>query len=617
MMDDLDSLCERHGVATSYYDMTGALRIVPTATKRAVLAALGVDVAGATHESNSGTRRGRAPPVPARAPAQCFVPAFLKDGRVWGIALQLYQLRSARSAGIGDFRDLHGAVEAAARAGADFVGVNPLHALFSAAPERCSPFSPSNRRYLNPLSIAVDEAPGFHPQDLALEDRDAVNAPGLVDYPAVSEVKLSALRAAWRRWRDGDGEDADHGAFRAFRAARGETLAGHATFEALSEHFAAQGVGVGWPAWPHEFHDPEGDAVREFARQHAAAIEFHAYLQWVADRQLAEVTDTARKCGMRIGLYLDLAVGESPDGSAAWSNQGLVARGLRVGAPPDFFNMKGQDWGLAPLSPLALAADGYQAYQAMLADVVRHGGALRLDHVMGLLRTFCIPPDATALDGTYLYYPIESAISAVAAASHECSTVVIGEDLGTVPDGLRELLADAEIHAYRVLYFEHHNGRLAPPEAYPARALACLSTHDLPTLDGWWHGSDIDLRVDKGLITKEEAARERGERRHDLATLIDDLAASGRLGTGRPAERTPPLDDDLAVAVHRHLAATPSRLCAVRLEDLAGETDPVNVPGVMDYPNWQRRFALTIEELERTPRYRAIVAAVAAERPRD
>lgn len=613
-MTSLDDLSRRYGVAASYRDITGRLVQVPDETRQALLAALGApepDPAGG--ESRPVEDDDSITHMPDHVARACFVPPFLEHGRCWGIALQLYQLRSDRSLGIGDFRDLGDLSILAAEAGADFLGVNPLHALFLGAPGRCSPFSPSNRRFLNPLYIAVEDAPGFEPEDVADADRTTLRDQTLVDYDLVASVKLRALRSAFKRWRQGGApQKAD---FERFQKERGAPLADHAAFETLSCHFAAQGLDAGWLAWPHRFQDRDSPEVRQLLGDQQDEVTFHLYLQWVADQQLRAAARRAADAGMRIGLYVDLAIGEAPDGSAGWSDRSLVLPDVRVGAPPDYFNTSGQDWGLAPLSPKALMERDYAPLRDMLEDVMRHAGALRMDHVMGLLRLYLIPADHQATDGAYIRYDISRALEVLAQASHDRRAVIIGEDLGTVPHGFRELMAAAEVQSYRVFYFEQQDGRLAPPSHYPERALSCLSTHDLIPLAGWWQGHDIDLRLEHGLNSEEEIAEQREERRRHLEQVRADLAAVGMASADRETGGT--LDTRLAAALHGYLATAPSRLFAVRLEDLAGETEPVNLPSTSDtYPNWRRRFPVPLDRLMASDRARAIMAAVAAARPR-
>lgn len=325
---------------------------------------------------------------------------------------------------------------------------------------------------------------------------------------------------------------------------------------------------------------------------------------------------------MRIGLYLDLAVGEAPDGSATWTDPTLAVAGAEIGAPPDYFTKAGQNWGLAGLSPSALASRGFEPYRDLMAAVMRHAGAVRIDHAMGVWQLFFIPLGRPAAEGTYVRFPIEDMLSAIAGQSNAFRTIVVGEDLGNVPEGFRDVMRDAGIQSYRILYFERHDDGFRQPRDYPRNALACLATHDLPTIEGWWRGADVDLRRRFGLIDDASAEAQRASRGEERQQLSCDLVGSGLVDQATadaalsiaPDDSLPPA---LVVAIHRHLARAASRLAAVRIEDLAGERDPVNLPGTVDeYPNWRRKLPVSIEELPQTPLFGAITEAMRIERPR-
>jgi 4-alpha-glucanotransferase len=620
MSHDLSRLARRYGVATGYLEQTGRHRRVSDATIRAVLGAIGVPL----DDSQAPNKPAVAPsPSLPRLPkdVRCHIPDWLTHGRAWGIATQLYQLRSARNWGIGDFEDLARLAEMAGAAGADFVGVNPLHALFLAAPEHCSPFSPSNRRFLNPLYIAVDMVPGIRRSDLDRKALSRLRAMPLVDYAGVGALKLATLRRLWRRWQNAETNRAARARFADFRGVRGEALHRHACFEALSVQMRREGHGAGWQGWPRGYRRPESARTKAFAAEHDDDVDFHAWLQWLADEQLAGAAARARAASMRIGLYLDLAVGEVPDGSATWGDPALMVTGAHIGAPPDAFNMDGQDWGLSPPSPVELRRRALAPYCQLLADAMRHAGALRIDHVMALRQLYFVPVGHPPTEGTYVRYPMARMLCALASASRARHAIVIGEDLGTVPHGFRELMARAEVQSYRLLYFERERGRPRRPSRYPGRALACLSTHDLPPFLGWWHGEDIDRRVELGLSSMAAAERQRQERRRDRKLLLSRFARAGLL----PAAVAEAVTDEIppaavasvTAAAHRYLAAAPSRLFCARLEDLAGERLPVNVPGVADaYPNWRPKLRLALEDLERAPIFAATTQALAAVRPR-
>ncbi|MBJ3774973.1 4-alpha-glucanotransferase [Acuticoccus mangrovi] len=549
---------------------------------------------------------GEAPDPPPSAHRAAFVPEWLDHTRTFGVALQLYQLRSARNLGIGDLGDLKALIDAFAEEGADFVGLNPLHALFTADPERASPFSPSDRRFLNPMIIAVDEVPGYSADLLGdvLAGRGVPPSDERVDYAAVVPLKLAVLRAIHRRWRAGDRRvpDAARRAAVRFADRGGGALMNFAVFEALSHHMVAAGHPAGWWDWPAAYHDPTGEAVRAFAATEDETVDFHVWLQFIADDQLAATQAAARAAGMRIGLYLDLAVGSAPDGAATWSDPGLTLRGLRIGAPPDLFSLDGQDWGLAPMSPTALVTRDFEPYLAILAAVMGNAGAVRIDHAMGLERLFLIPDDMPAVEGAYVRQP--GLVEEVVAATHAHRAIAIGEDLGVVPVGFRERMVARRIFSTRILSFERDGMRMIPPARYPGDALACLSTHDMAPLAAWWLGDEIELRLDLGRIDERVARHERSARLVEKQLL---LALSGLPATRAEGR----LDDAIVVAFHRTLARTRSRLMAVRLEDVVGGRRLVNLPGTdHEHPNWRHTLPLDVEAVKGSELLRRVLRTV-------
>lgn len=613
-----DRLCEAYGLQLTYTSATG-LPVHPSREVREkVLRAMGI--AAETEADVAASLAEASKTVSAKeAEAKCFLPSWLEGGRAWGVTCQLYGVRSGRNHGIGDLEDLARLAERTAADGADFVGVNPLHALFSADPGRCSPFSPSNRVYLNPLYIALDRLPGTDIEpDLDRHVVDQLRAAEWIDYEAVARLKLSALREVWRsldtqpsRWVD-DGRER----FARFVESGGEGLYRHAVFEVLSEHFG-QTHGAGWRSWPDPFQKPDSPEVAAFAEAHAEAVDFQLWLQWVADTQLAEAARRARAAGMRIGLYLDVAVGTAPDGSATWSDPDLVVAGANVGAPPDAFFLGGQNWGLAPFSPAGLQKRAFEPLRHMLDAVGRHAGAIRIDHAMSLERLFWIPDGTDPADGCYVRYPLSEMIRTLAAASNEHETIVIGEDLGTVPEGFDAIMHDARLLSYRVLYFEFVRGQFRAARSYRKNAFVTVSTHDLPPFAGWWAGDDVELFRELGLLDTAEAEQRAGERANDRTGLMRRLSrdlpkryAIDAAGSGGDGEA--PL-----VSVHAFLARTPSWLMGVQVEDLCGARRPVNVPGTWrEYPNWCLRMPTPVEEAAESSSWIDTMAAVARERPR-
>nr|WP_246325436.1 4-alpha-glucanotransferase [Dissulfurirhabdus thermomarina] len=556
-------------------------------------------------------------------PGACLGPEAVVGGdRVWGLAVQLYGLRSRRNWGIGDFTDLAAVVEWAAGAGADLVGLNPLGLLFPAEPERASPYSPSHRGLLNPLYIDVEaveelaecaEARGLVSSPAFRGEIDALRRAEFVDYAGVARAKFRVLERLWAHFRRRhlDPPSARGREFFAFCAAGGDELLKAGLFEALAAHLSA----ASWRAWPPGFRSPDAEGAQAFLERHPDRVAFHLYLQWLAERQLAAVRRRARAAGLRLGLYLDLPVGVDGGGAEAWGDGSCCVPGVGVGAPPDDFNPGGQGWGVVPFDPAALREAGHGPFARVTGANLRRGGVLRVDHVMGLMRLFWVPEGLAPAEGAYVRYPFRELLGVLALESRRHGCVVVGEDLGTVPDEVRAALGPAGVLSYRVLYFEREgDGAFKAPGAYPAGALAVVSTHDLPTLRGWWTGRDIALRErlglfpDPGLHAAQAAARSADRHRLLEALRREGLAPDGAAAT----EEVPPW---LAVAVHRYLARSAARVFMVQLEDLAGQEDQANLPGTPDRaPNWRRKLPVDLEALRDDPGVRALLEAVDRER---
>ncbi|MGD9512403.1 MAG: 4-alpha-glucanotransferase, partial [Geminicoccaceae bacterium] len=555
----------------------------------------------------------------SKGSASAPLPQEFGLGRAWGVTCQAYGLRSARNAGIGDFEDIAVLAERLAAAGADFLGLSPLHALFPEDPSRFSPYSPSSRRWLNELLIAVDTASrelGLPAPEIAGVDR--LRAAGLIDYPAVAAVKGAALATLWQGFRrqhlDGTASVLA-GEFRAWRAELGEDLERFCRFRMLAALVARdRGRPLPFQEWPPELRRPDGPDVELLAHRERDSVDRYAFLQWLADRQLAQAHRRARDAGMRIGLYADLATGVVPDGAEAWADPDALVRGATMGAPPDPLGPFGQNWNVVAPSPLVLARTDAAPLRATLRAVMRRAGAMRIDHALGLMRLFLIPPGGSAAEGAYLRYPYHRLLRVVAEEARAAGCVVIGEDLGTVPDGFREPMLGAGLLGYRVAWFErdwHGDRSFRNPEQFPAQALATLSTHDLPTVRGWFAAQDIGWRERLGLYPGPEAvAADRVQRRNEADLLLDRLRSLGLLD-GQEDEETRTL------ALHRYLARSASVLAAVQLEDLGDELEQPNLPGtVAGHPNWQRRCRLGVDELATAPLAGRILAIMAEERPR-
>jgi (1->4)-alpha-D-glucan 1-alpha-D-glucosylmutase len=566
-------------------------------------------------------------------PPTCYQPAAIQGtGRVWGPAVQLYGLRSRRNWGIGDFTDLRLLSDATADAGGGIVGVNPLHALFPDQPEHFSPYSPSSRCGLDILYLDIEAMPEFGEchaaQKLvaspAFQQRlRALRAGDLIDYPAVAAAKAEALQVLWRHFAEQhlarDSERAQD--FRRDRAAADPAIERLARFEALQAHFRRQDARIwGWPAWPEEYRDPDSPAVAAFIAAHADAVDFHAWLQWQAGNQLGAAGRQSWQRGLGIGLYADFAVGVNPGGADAWGWQGVFAHGAYAGAPPEAINLNGQDWGLPPFIPHRLRQAGYTPLIEALRANMRHAGALRIDHVMSLARLFWVPAGRSPREGTYVSYPLDEMLGIVALESQRNQCLVIGEDLGTVPAGFRDRLAAARLLSYRPLVEERaaDGGFLAPAD-FPDQALVAVSTHDMPTLAGFWQGTDLDARTALALFPSEEQRTtmvvERAQDRARLLVALEHehlLPAGGSIHPVAVSELTVPY----VLAVHTYLARSPARVLVVQPEDILGTVEQANLPGTFDYqhPNWRRRLALDLEAWPADERFSAFGEMLRRER---
>ena len=607
----LNRLAKLHGLGEAYYDHRGELRYFTGTARRAILHAMGIDPDDAALAAElEREAAGAAPPsAPTAASNTCFQLDSLQARGAWGISIQLYTLRSVRNWGVGDFGDLCELIELAAPLGCDVIGLNPLHALFPAEAGHSSPYSPSNRQFLNFLYIAVDAVPEFRycaeVQSLCNESsfRNALRALRQLDnvaYEQVATLKLTALRLLHAHFRE------QHLAVRSGRAMQfagfvddgGIPLCDHACFDTLDAHFRERGH-IGWENWPADYRDPRSAAVAQFAERHAEQIEFFLFAQWLATEQLNHAQSLARSKGMRIGLYGDLAVGANRGGSEVWSNQSLYVEQVSVGAPPDPLALGGQDWGIPPMDPWALRRQRFQPFVDLLRANMRFAGALRIDHVMSMFRLWWVPRGFSAAEGVYVHYPLSELMNIVVDASRRSSCLVIGEDLGTVPDEMRSAMAQHLLYHYKVLLFEKNaSGDFHSPQQYPFHAVATATTHDLPPLKAWWQLDDIELRERLGLYPQATtAAQLRAERELDRRALLQALTNAG-LWYWHDHQPLPEYSLALSRAVHLYLATSRSAIVLVQLEDLCGMTDPVNVPGThTEHANWQRKLGLTTAEI--------------------
>ncbi len=512
--------------------------------------------------------------VLAVAPRRGFTVQDAAPGaRPWALAVQLYSLRRPGDGGLGDFRALQDLIPPAARLGAAGIAISPVHAQFSADRNRFSPYSPSSRIQLNVLHAGIDPGPAAAP----LEPLD------LIDWPEAARHRLAALRALH------DAADPQtRAAFDAWRAREGSALETHATFEALHAQQFAEGRWH-WRSWDAGLQDPASPETRAFAARHAPAVTLHAFMQFLTDRSLAETQAAARAAGMPIGLIADLAVGADSGGSHCWSRQAETLIGMGIGAPPDLLSTHGQSWGLAAFSPRGLRDNGYRAFIEMLRHAMRHAGGVRIDHALGLARLWVVPDGASAADGAYLAFPLQDLLRLIALESVRNRAIVLGEDLGTIPEGFQDRMAGNGTLGMRVLWFEKLHGLFTDPAAWSPRAAAMSSTHDLSTVSGWWQGRDLDWRRRLDIAGgPDNQAREEQERIVDRDALWAAMQFSGAApATPAPADPEPVVD-----AAIRHLATAACDLVILPIEDALGLSEQPNLPGTMDsqHPNWRRRL---------------------------
>jgi 4-alpha-glucanotransferase len=575
-------------VDDGYTDFYGNYHAAPAQAKHAIVDALGPEIPDAVLAPVYVFRAAEAPNVPGvpagerfepgyyehryggaqttliAVPEHAFVPEGLDERARWGIALQLYSLRSNANWGIGDFGDLDRMVRIASDAGASCIALNPLHALSSP-----SPYSPLSRLALSALYIDVPAATAT----LAAADWDfgasetllrSLRQTDLVDYDGVADVKLRALRSLYERVNQNTQALAR---FRSFAREGGERLRLLAIYQALMEFFNARDPSAhGWMQWPQEFRDASNASVAEFAAQHPSEIEFYQFLQWLADEQLAVAAQSASS--MTIGLYRDLAVGVDAASADVWMDREAFCQGIYAGAPPDLMNEQGQNWGLPPLNPRALRRRAYKPFIELLRANMRHAGALRIDHVMSLMRLYCIPAGMQSSEGTYVRYPFEDMLGVLALESTRNRCAIVGEDLGTVPDGFRERMARERVFSCRVLYFEED------PRRYPQDSVASTGTHDLPPLRKYWE--------QHGVVSQDA----------DDDTVLQ-----------------------LVIETYRRLGCSPALLVLAQLEDMLLLREQVNAPGTVDeVPNWQRKIPVAVDDLPKDKRFQAVARVLARTR---
>jgi 4-alpha-glucanotransferase len=605
---ELRRRAQAQGVATTYQDWQGRQTEVAGETLAAILDALGAaDVADDQRDlGGRGASQERAALAGATAPAP--------HGRSWGFAVQLYSVRSRQSWGHGDLRDLAELAAWSARdLGAGFVLINPLHAAEPLPPVSQSPYLPMSRRFTSPLYLRVEDIPEY--AGLPAADRQQIDALGaplragnatgeLIDRDAVWRAKRAALEIIYRQ----PGTDRRRAQFAEFRVRQGQALDDWALWCAFAEIH-----GPDWRTWPEALRSPRSESAQAEQRRLAAETGFHAWLQWIADGQLAAAREAARSAGMGIGVISDLAVGAHPGGADAWAYQDVLVPGVSVGAPPDEFNQRGQDWTQPPWHPRRLAEQCYAPLAGLMSAGLLHAGGLRVDHVMGLLRLWWVPAGMTPDRGTYVRYDHEEMVGVLAGQAARAGAVAIGEDLGTVDPWIRDYLAARGVLGTSMLWFERgRDGLPLPPGRWRRRCLATVGTHDVPPAAAFVTGEQAELRARLGLLTRSQEA-ERADAQAAISAWRDALGAEGLLPAGaRPGP------EEFTVALYGYLARTPAMLIGVSLADAVGDRRPQNMPGTIDeYPNWQVPLcdgagrSVLLEDLAGNPGVRALAHAAA------
>ena len=553
-------------------------------------------------------------------PPRAYEPPWLESGRAAGIAISLYGVRSQRNWGCGDTTDLKTFIAwIAEQTGASFVALNPLHAIANRQPYNTSPYLPNSIFYRNPIYLDLEQIEEFKTStrasallDGAQAEIHELRAAEFVEYERVYRLKLRFLKLLFRAFLKEWTRDTPRAReLRGYIQQEGDLLDQFAVHSALDEAIHKQCPDVwNWRSWPERFQDPRSAATQQFAQKHWRSVLFYKYVQWQLDQQFASAQQEARRRGLSIGLYHDLALATDRFGADLWAHRSFFVSGSRVGSPPDGFSPKGQDWAFPPPNGEGHYQDGYRLFAESIRKNLRHGGALRIDHVMRFFRLFWIPDGMDALEGTYVRDRYEDLLPILALESVRNKVLLVGEDLGTVPDQVRDALHRAGILSYRLLYFEQDSdGRMRKPNEYPRDALASATTHDLPTLAGFWLGRDIAARRGAGLLPDDAMYRQMvADRAREKQKMLDIFIELKLLPEWFPrnAAEVPELTGELHNAVVGFLASTPSKLMVLNQEDLLKETEQQNLPGsTAEYPNWRRKMKCTVEELWESPEVQA------------
>ena len=566
------------------------------------------------------------------APKTCYSPQEASKNKVWGYTAQLYSLTSKSNWGIGDFTDLITLVDKSSDQQAATIGLNPLHPLYQNNPAHRSPYSPSSRCFLNPIYIDVTQIPNFKScesaqlkvnSDAFKQDIAKVNSCKLVDYPAVAKIKYEITELLFEDFclNTNDIYKEMTLSFDRFKLNQADDLHRFATFDALYEHFNLADKNVyGWTDWPKEFQNPKSDEVKVFQLSHTKRIEYFCFLQWIAHKQLSTVTQKTIDKGMAIGLYLDLAVGCDGSGFDVWSDKEVYVAGASIGAPPDDMNALGQNWGLTPINPVALQKQGYQPLVKALRSNMQYAGALRIDHILGLMRQYWVAPGMEANEGVYISFPWDNILRIIALESRRNNCVVIGEDLGNVPDGFSETIQSCGLLSFKVLFFERwESGLFKRPENFPTQSIVTIATHDTATLSGWWLGKDLEWRQKLNLYPNDEAGiadrNSRENERKNLIAALDDLQVINM--SNAPLVEPLQMNTELSIAVQKYLAASHSHIQLIPLEDSLEIVEQVNIPGTINqHPNWLQKLPVLLEDFDLIDSVIEITKAMNEARPK-
>jgi len=550
------------------------------------------------------------------APDTCYIPPELENSRTWGLSMNLYSLRSSRNWGVGDFTDLKTIIRFTAALKSGFAGINPLHAIPNIMPCGISPYSPISRFYKNFIYLDINAVPEVAASERAQETissdafKEAISAAvngNLVEYEKIALMKKNVLKMAFDFFYQNEYEsDSPRSkAFRKYIAEEGTALDSFALFSALWEHMKNVHQARIWQDWPEKFFDPLGEAVREFRTLHEKELLFHKYLQWLIDEQHRETAELAFSLGMPIGIYHDLAIGSTGGGCDSWHYQGITAGGVDVGAPPDAFNPNGQNWTFPPVISGRLKETGYDFFIRLIAKNMKYNGALRIDHALGLFRLFWIPAGLPAEKGAYVRCPEEDLLRIIALESVRNKTMVIAEDLGTVGENVHEALLKFGMLSYRLFYFERNypDPSFKRPEQYSPMALCSITTHDLPTVYGYWSGRDLQVKKQLNVFHDSELMQRcLNDRERDRMLMLDALKSQGLVPGDFPL--MPVMSPELCLAIYEYLARTSCKLVAVSLDDIIGTIDQQNMPGIIgSYPNWMQKTPASLEQMAADRRF--------------